>query len=478
MQAMESEVFLYKSVAEDISALIHAGTLATGERVPSVRRLSRQRRISISTVLQAYQLLESRGLIEARPQSGYYVRGERRAVEEPAVTKPPRSPRPVDVHALVSRVLEDRRWNELVAFGTSIPQQSLMPAAKLQRLLSSIARRHPSILTSYTIPPGHEALRRQIALRMRDWGVRVGADDILITNGCVEAVNLCLRAVAKAGDVIALESPTYFGLLQIIESHGMKALEIPTHPRDGVSLEALALAIEREKVKACMLMPTVSNPLGSTMPEAAKKRLVAMLAERDIPLIEDCVYSALHFGATQPFAAKAYDKKGSVMLCSSFSKTFAPGLRLGWAAPGRQMARVQMLKFVSSVGVNDLFQLVAAEFLANGGYDRLLRRLKRTYAQQIDVVKHVVSRHFPEKTRVTRPSGGFVLWVVMPEGADSVDIYEQALKEGIGVAPGPMFSASNRYRNCMRINCGLPWSEKTERALARLGELARKQLLR
>ena len=474
---MES-AFLYKSVAEDISALIHAGTLATGERVPSVRRLSRQRRISISTVLQAYQLLESRGLIEARPQSGYYVRGERRPVEEPAVSRPPKSPRPVDVHALVSRVLEDRRWNELIPLGSSIPHQGLMPAAKLQRLLSSIARRHPSTLTSYTFPPGHEALRRQIALRMRDWGVRLGADDIIITNGCIEAVNLCLRAVARPGDVIALESPTYFGLLQIIESLGMKALEIPTHPRDGVSLEALALAIERERVKACMLMPTVANPLGSTMPEAAKKRLVAMLAERDIPLIEDCVYSALHFGATQPFAAKAYDKNGTVMLCSSFSKTFAPGFRLGWAAPGRHMARVQMLKFVSSVGVTDLFQLVAAEFLANGGYDRLLRRLKRTYAQQIELVKHVVSRHFPEKTRVTRPSGGFVLWAVMPEGVDSVEIYEHALKEGIGVAPGPMFSASSRYRNCMRINCGLPWSEKTERALARIGELARKQLPR
>jgi DNA-binding transcriptional MocR family regulator len=475
---MESEraSFLYKSVAEDISGLIHGGTLATGERVPSVRRLSRQRRISISTVLQAYQLLESRGLIEARPQSGYYVRGARRPVEEPAVSRPPKSPRPVDVHALVSRVLEDRRWNELIPFGTSIPHQGLMPAAKLQRLLSSIARHHPSTLTSYTFPPGHEALRRQIALRMRDWGVRVAADDIIVTNGCIEAINLCLRAVAKAGDVIALESPTYFGLLQIIESHGMKALEIPTHPRDGVSLEVLELAIEREKVKACMLMPTVSNPLGSTMPEAAKKRLVAMLAERDIPLIEDCVYSALHFGATQPFAAKAYDRKGTVMLCSSFSKTFAPGFRLGWAVPGRYAAHVQMLKFVSSVGVSDLFQLAAAEFLASGGYDRLLRRLRRTYAQQIEGVKHVVSRHFPEKTRVTRPSGGFVLWVVMPEGADSVAIYEQAVKEGIGVAPGPMFSASSRYRNCMRVNCGLPWSAQAERALARIGELARKQI--
>lgn len=222
--------------------------------------------------------------------------------------------------------------------------------------------------------------------------------------------------MAKPGDVIALESPTYFGLLQIIESLGMKALEIPTHPRNGISLEALALAIQREKVKACILMPNVSNPLGGTMPEAAKKRLVRLLAAHEIPLIEDAVYSALHFGDAPPFAAKAYDRKGMVMLCSSFTKTLAPGLRVGWVAPGRYQAQVHMLKFISSVGVSDLLQLAIAEFLENGGYERLLRMLRRTYARQLDLVKHAVCRYFPRETKVTRPSGGYVLWVEMPSG--------------------------------------------------------------
>jgi DNA-binding transcriptional MocR family regulator len=441
-----------------------------------VRRLSRQKQVSVSTVLQAYQVLEDRGLIEARPQSGYYVRTSVRAAREPAPSRPPRSPQPVDVHALVSRILEDRRGRELIQLGSSLPHPGLVPTARLQRILSSVARSAPATLATYSMPPGQEPLRRQIALRLRDWGVRVSADEIIVTNGCMEAVNLCLRAVARPGDVIALESPTYFGLLQIIESMGMKALEIPTHPRDGISLEALELAIERQKVKACLLMPTVSNPLGSTMPEATKKRLVSMLAERDIPMIEDCVYSALHFGPAQPRAAKAYDRKGSVMLCSSFSKTFGPGLRIGWAVPGRFIEEVQVLKFVSSIGVPDLLQLTAAEFLATGGYDRLLRKLRRTYAHQIELVKHAVGRHFPEKTRVTRPTGGFVLWVVMPEGVDSVELYEKAVRDGIALAPGRMFSASTRYLNCLRINCGLPWSERTEHALARVGELACKQL--
>ncbi len=468
---------LYESVANDISALIHSGTLGPGEQVPSVRRMSRQRRVSISTVLQAYCLLENRGLIEARPQSGYYVRAPLRSVAEPAISQPPRSPQLVGVHALASLVLECGNRPDVVPLGAAIPSPELVPTAKLQRIVSAIARRQPQSMATYSLPPGREELRRQIALRTRDWGVSLTADEIIITNGCIEAVNLCLRAVAKPGDVIALESPTYFGLLQIIESLGMKALEVPTHPRNGVSLEALALAIQREKVKACILMPNVSNPLGSTMPEAAKRRLVRMLAGHDIPLIEDGVYSALHFSPTPPFAAKAYDRKGMVMLCSSFTKTLAPGLRVGWVAPGRHYAQVQMLKFISSVGVSDLLQLTIAEFLENGGYDRLLRTLRRTYAHQLERVTHAVSRYFPRETKVTRPSGGYVLWVEMPAGVDSIELYQQALQERIGVAPGAMFSASNRYRNCLRVNCGIPWSERTERALARIGELAHELVL-
>lgn len=463
---------LYRTVADDISAMIRDGVLGSGERVPSLRRLSRQRRISITTVLQAYQLLESRGLIEARPQSGFYVRATRRALQEPAMSRPPKGPQSVEVHALVTRMLHDMRRSDLVALGTSMPDPGLLPAAKLRRILAAVARRRPSMLTEVSFPPGHEALRRQIALRMADWGVRADPDEIVVTGGCIEALNLCLRAAAQPGDVVALESPTYFGLLQIIESLGMKALQIPTHAREGISLDALALALERENVKACVLMPTVSVPLGSTMPERAKKRAVGMLAERDIPLIEYCVYSALHFGPEQPFAAKAYDKKGNVMLCSSFSKTFSPGFRLGWAMPGRYTQQVGSLKLVSSGGVSDLLQITAAQYLANGGYDRLLRTLRRSYARRIEAATRIIGRHFPAKTRITMPSGGFALWVVMPEGADSIAIYEQALKEGIGIAPGPLFSASGRYRNCIRINCGVAWSERAERAIARVGELA------
>jgi DNA-binding transcriptional MocR family regulator len=469
---------LYESVASDISTLISSGTLGPGDRVPSVRRLSQQKRVSISTVLQAYAVLENRGLIEARPQSGYYVRALQRAMEEPATSRPPRAPRLVGVHEMVSRVLEACRQRDVVPLGGAIPGAELVPTAKLHRILSAISRRQPSSMASYGMPPGRDELRRQVALRARDWGVSVTGDEIVVTHGCMEALNLCLRAVTRPGDIVALESPTYYGVLQIIESLGLKALEIPTHSRDGISLDALALAIEREKVKACIIMPNISNPLGSSMPEAAKKRLVQMLAEHDIPLIEDSAYNSLYFGARQPHAAKAYDRKGMVMLCSSYTKSLAPGFRVGWVAPGRYYEQVLMLKFMNTGGMSELLQLAVAEFLENGGYDRHLRSLRRAYARQTELVQGAVARHFPAGTRATRPSGGFVLWVELPEGCDAVELFEDGMREQIGFAPGPMFSATDRYHNCLRLSCAAQWSLRIENALVRLGELARRQLER
>lgn len=463
---------LYESVASDITALISAGTLLPGDRVPSVRRLSTQKRVSISTVLQAYRVLENQGVIEARPQSGYYVRPRVRPAAEPTISNPPKSPKPVGVHELVSRVLAAGHDPRVVKLGAAFPGHELMPAGKLQRMLSATARRSPEALTTYAVPPGREELRRLIARHTLDWGCNLRADDLIVTNGCMEAVNLCLRAVTRPGDIVALESPTYFGLLQIIQSLGLKALEIPTHPRSGISLDALALACEREKVTACLIMPNVSNPLGTVMPESAKRRLAQLLARRGIPLIEDAVYTDLYFGSDTPRAAKAYDRHSTVMLCSSFSKTLAPGFRVGWVAPGRYREQVETLKFVSSVGTPEILQLTIAEFLQNGGYNRHLRSLRREFAGRVERTRRAVFEHFPPGTRATSPAGGFVLWVELPAETDALVLYESAMKEAISIAPGPMFSSSDRYRNCIRLNCGCTWTPAVERAVERVGQLA------
>lgn len=471
---MNDSDVLYRSVAASISGMIASGTLRPGERVPSVRRLSSQRNVSISTVLKAYEVLETRGLIEARPNAGYYVRYRPPAAAEPSISQPPAAPQLVGVSALVQDLLDARR-GEVVSFGAACPSHALMPTQKLQRTLVSIARRHPRSLTEYVLPPGNEELRRQVARHAVELGCNLSARDIVITQGAMEALNLCIRAVARPGDTIALESPTYFGLLQICETLGLKALEIPTHPREGISLDALEFALSRSKIAAVVVMANAQNPLGFTMPDENKQRLVRLLEQHGVPLIEDDVYGDLHYGEARPLPAKSFDRTGNVMLCASFTKTVAPGFRLGWVSPGKWRAQVQMLKFINTVGSPELLQLTLAEFLSSGGYERHLRQLRKAFREQTAQVSDAVAAHFPAGTRITRPSGGFILWVELPEGIDSVELFRRAMRRQISFGPGVLFSASDRYRNCIRMGCAEPWSGRVEQAVVLLGELAKRK---
>jgi DNA-binding transcriptional MocR family regulator len=467
---------LYMRIFHRMAKMIGQGALRPGDRVPSVRKLSRQEGVSISTVLQAYVQLEAQGLIEARPQSGFYVKARLwRPPAEPAMSKPSTKATPVSTSELTLNILKAVRDPGLVALGTAIPSPELLPLQQLNRMMAAIGRRDSSAGNSYDVPPGAPQLRMQVARLALDYGCLLSPDEIVSTTGCQEALNLCLRAVAQPGDTIAVESPTYYGILQIIGALGMKALEIPTHPRDGVSLDALEYALDRERIKACLFTPTFQNPLGCSMPEENRKRLVAMLSARGIPLIEDDIYGDIAFGAERPRAAKAFDTEGMVLLCDSFSKTLAPGYRVGWCAPGRYQKAVEHLKFTTSIASATLPALAIAEFLATGGYEHHLRKVRRVYAEQVRLMTEVIVEHFPDGTKVTRPQGGHVLWVEMPAKIDSMDLFHRALAARISIAPGILFSAKQKYRNCMRLNCGTPWGKPVEDALKTLGMLVTKQ---
>ena len=463
---------LYHQLADHIHEMIRAGTLRAGDRVPSVRSFSQQQGVSVSTVLQAYQRLEDSGVIEARPQSGYYVRRAPAAVQEPAPSRPPRRALNVEINELADAVLTNASDPEFITFGSACAAPELFPLERVRRVISSLARRDRSALGRYGLPPGTEQLRRAVARRALAWGCRIDHRQLVTTTGCMEAINICLRAVTKPGDLVALESPTYYGFLQILQSLGLRALEIPTHPRSGISLEALELALAEHPVKAVLVMPNVSNPIGASMSDPAKKRMVELLAAKNVPLIEDHIYADLCFDAVAPRAAKAYDRAGNVMLCGSFSKTLSPGLKVGWIEPGRWRDRVRMLKFVASGGQNELMELAVAELLESGGYERQLRQLRRRFESQVDAARGMIAESFPRGTRVTRPSGAYILWVELPRSCDSIALFERLLERGITIAPGPMFSASQRYRNCMRLSIGQAWTARHERALRDIGSLA------
>jgi len=353
-----------------------------------------------------------------------------------------------------------------------LPSPELLPTAQLNRCLAAVGRRSGSAGSEYSVPPGNLALRTQVARRAFEAGCALSPDEIVITSGGMEALNLCLRVVAKPGDTIAIEAPTYFGVLQCIEALGLKAVEIPTHPRDGVSLDALAYALDTQPIKACLFVLNFNNPLGSCMPDANKERLVEMLAARGIPLIEDDIYGDLAFSGARPRPAKSFDRGGLVLLCDSFSKTLAPGYRVGWCAPGRWQQQVEHLKFVTNVATATLPQMAVADFLANGGYNHHLRRIRKLYAEKIQLMSQAVSASFPAGTRITRPTGGYVLWVEMPSSVNSLELFDRALAAGISIVPGPVFSAKGKFKNFIRLNSGNPWSKSIERAVAQLGKFA------
>ncbi len=463
--------YKYEQLAGDLAHLIETGTFRPGDRIPSVRQLSRQYKLSVTTVLQAYYWLEGRGLIEARPQSGFYVRTTLPStLPEPDISSPEPDPAQVSMRDLVLMVLHDAMKPDLIPFGAAYPNPALLATTKLNRLQTAIARKLGDRLGEYEIPPGCEALRVQIAQRAVATGCNLAPGEIVTTTGCAEAISLCLRTICRPGDIVAIESPICFDQLHCMEVLGLQALEIPTHPRYGISLAALRFALAHNPVRACLVISNFNNPLGSCIPDDNKKELVELLARYDIPLIENNIFGEIYFDDERPGVAKAYDRKGLVMLCSSFSKDLCPAYRVGWVAPGRFKATVEWLKYTSSLATATLPQLAVAEFLSSGGYDHHLRRIRREYAQRVASMGQAVRRFFPEGTRVTRPGGGFVLWVQLPEAVDSLELYKRALKAGIAITPGYVFSTTEQFRNFIRLNAA-NWSKEAEPAIRQLGKM-------
>jgi DNA-binding transcriptional MocR family regulator len=463
----------YQHLAEQLSNLIRAGVLRPGERVPSVRQAQRSYKVSQSTVLAAYRLLESRGEIAARPRSGYYVNPHWTGLPlEPRISRPALLSSEVDVSELVFEILESMKRANVVPFGSAFMTPQAYPFAKLARFLGSAARRVPPGDMAEGLPPGNADLIRGIARRYLACGFAVRPEEIIITSGSTEALYLCLHAVARRGDVIAIESPAYYAGLQAIELLGMKALQLPTHPREGIELGPLADAVVKHRVKACWVMTNFQNPLGSLMPREKKAELVKLLAKHDVPLIEDDVHEELYFSVEKPKSAKFFDQSGLVLHCSSFSNCLAPGYRVGWASAGMFSARVERLKLTTTLATNICAQAAIAAYLKDGAHDHYLRGVRRSLVASRDAMLGALARHFPSGTRCTRPEGGYFLWVELPPSVSALKLHRQAMDSGITLAPGPIFSARRRFENCIRLNYGAPWSPRLEKAMSNLGKMA------
>jgi DNA-binding transcriptional MocR family regulator len=462
---------LYEDLARRFARSIETGALRVGDRLPSVRVLRAQERVSTATVIQAFARLESLGLAESRPRSGYFVR-PRLLLPAPAATRPSPTPRPVTVAALATRIIDSIRDERLVALGAAVPDPELLPVAALSRALTSVSRPGLGAALTYEATAGFEGLRRDIARRAVTWGFAVDPDDVVVTAGASEAIYLALRAVTKPGESVAIEAPAYHGTLQALETLGLRAVEVPCNAETGLDLEALERIVKCQRVAAVLAVPNFSNPMGSLMPEPAKRRLVRILADRQLPLVEDDVYGDLSFGEGRPPSAKAFDRDGLVLTCSSFSKTLAPGWRVGFILPGRFRESVHRHKYALNLTTSSAPQRAVARFLETGAYDRHLRRLRVVVAGTAQQMRATITASFPVGTRVSRPAGGFVLWVELPPTVDGLDLYARALDAGVGLVPGQMFSPHGGCQHFVRISYAHVWNDRIRRAVERVGSIA------
>lgn len=472
-----STTFRYEQLAGLITAMIDNGTLAPGARVPSVRALSDRHGVSMSTALQTYRTLEDRGVLVARPQSGFYVAAPRNgAFALPSISRRRAKASTVSISGAVAALLEHSSNRAFIPFGCAVPDGELLASKRLDAALARAARRDGARYNVYGPPQGELSLRGEIAKRAMRVEHMLSPDEVVITSGCTEALTLALTAVAKPGDTIAVEAPTYMGLLHTLEMLGLKAFELPVDPTRGIDVGALAHLLATERVAACAFASNFNNPLGSAMSKADKQALLAVLARYDVPLIEDDVYGDLYFGRERPKPFVAFDGGANTIYCSSFSKSLAPGYRIGWITARGRTQRVIERKLAFSLCGAVLPQIAIAEFLASGAYDTHLRSVRRVFQDNLAHMARVVEASFPPETKMSRPVGGFVLWLELPKHFDSRALFDEALKQGICFAPGDVFSASRRFRNCLRLSAGHGWDDRIEDGVRHLGQLAREQL--
>lgn len=461
----------YEQLARHMADEIRAGHIAAGARMPSLRQVTAQHGVSQSTATHAYHLLEQWGLVRAEERSGYFATPPSATVKPARRASAPAASAAVDISDLVFSVLDAAKRPGIVPLGSAFPSPQLFPLARLARSLGQAARIVSPWNTVVDLPPGNESLRRQIALRYLRIGVPQSPDSIVVTDGALEALNLCLMAVTRPGDVVAVESPGFYAALQAIERLDLRAVEIPVDPATGLDLDALADALATHPIRACWFMTNYQNPTGITLSDAKKQALVELLARHDVPLIEDDVYGELHYRADYPLPALAYDRHGLVMHCSSFSKTLAPGYRIGWTSAGRYADRVRRLKLMTTLSASIPVQAGIADYLEHGGYDRHLKKIRAALQGQQHAMDGAIRRWLPPGTRWTLPDGGYFLWLEFPDPVDAMALHRLAIERGVSLAPGPIFSAAHAFQHCIRLNYGYPWSARIDEAVRTLGEL-------
>ncbi|GAB6181225.1 PLP-dependent aminotransferase family protein [Desulfotomaculum defluvii] len=462
-----------------IQELVHTGTIIEGERLPSIRSMAKQTGVSVMTVLEGYRRLENMGLIESRPQSGYFllpkvIRTPELNSRLPEVSRSDIVLRTetVKIPEVVEQLVKQSARKDVIPLGNGAPIADYFPNEELSIHLARVVRTNPKVINSYAMGWGHPSLKEMISRWMIEAGCITREDEVVVTNGATQALMLALRAVTKPGDTVAVESPGYYGFYALLQFFNLKAVEIPSDPQSGLAVYALKSILEGGVHPACVLLSSChSNPTGAVMPNENKEGLIKLCLKYNLPIIEDDTFGELTFNNYRPRPLKSL-APDNVLYVGSFSKILAPGYRIAWLAGGRHTNDIHRCFAMSVLGNSPVTQLALASYLKTGGLKRHLRSLRKKYKENVMLFQNKIAQCFPEGTRACSPQGGHFLWVELPEESDAVKLSIAAISDKISIAPGVLFSSRQHYRKYFRLNFAVKWSFEVETALERLGELA------
>jgi DNA-binding transcriptional MocR family regulator len=471
---MNKHDYLYLQIANNIEHQIKTDVLKVGDKLPSLRTVALEKGVSLTTAQQSYFELECRGLIESRPQSGYFVSYSHKHFKNVPQTSQPIVAKSEDDTEDIIFTISQNINKAKIELSAGVPSIGLLPVAKMNKAIVNATRSLPDSGLNYD-KYGNQNLKKQIAIRSLMWGGKLKAEDVITTSGSIDGISFCMLSLAERGDTIVVESPLYFGILHLAKSLGLKVLELPTNPITGIEIDALKKVLETRKIKLCLLVSNFSNPLGSCMPDENKKAVVKLMEKHNVPLIEDDLFGDLYFGKQRPTCCKTYDESGIVLLCSSFSKTLAPGYRVGWMAPGKFKEKVARTKYYHTLYTASITHEAVGRFLENDRYENHLRKLRQTLHRNSLQFLRCISQYFPDDSKATIPRGGLHIWVELNRKTDTIQLYNAAMANKISIAPGRVFTLQNQYNNCLKLNFGLIWDEKVENALKLLGKLASSQ---
>ena len=463
---------LYQNIGALFESRIADGIYPVGDRLPSVREASRSLGVSLTTIYHAYNVLELKGLIRAKPQSGYLIARQLPVTSEDgdfALTQTDHQAAPA-LETIALQVLGEAGRDITAPFGSIFLDAKLLPISRLLTVMREVSRR-PAQRWATKDAAGMLDLRREIAKRYTRYGYSVPLDQIIVTAGAIDGLNLALSALLRPGDSVAVEDPCFFPASFSLRRFGLKLVPIPVSPRDGLDLEVLESVLANGGAKACLMMPTCQNPLGVSLSLEKKGKLVRLIERYEVPLIENDAYGEFLPPEEGGSSCKVYDKSGLVIHCSSFSNSLSPELRVGWVSAGRFRDRVLSVKFLTSMSSHGLAQQTVAEFLKHENFDHHLRNLRSVLGDRRRRGLQELDNWGPLIMSRSNPDSGYIVWAKLPEGIDSLYLFKIAAAEGLSFVPGALFSIDRLRQNEIALNLSFAWTDETTESLKRLGSL-------